>query len=313
MANSPSKAAALLMAHGAPKDMEDVPAFLARIYGGRPATESALREAAERYERIGGRSPLMGVLTAVAGELEKALFGGGFGVKVYLGMRYSEPSIEAAVSQMLENGHTSALALPLSPYQSSMTDEAYLERARAAVSAKGASLALFSPPPWNAHPMLVGAFSERLRESFEQVPAPLKGKTLTLFTGHSLPQSVVDDGDPYAEQLSLSAAAVAQEAGVREFMMAYQSVPASAEGKWLGPDAGEILEMAAKGGIKAVLMHPIGFLIDCLETLYEDDIRYRAQAESRGMAFVRVPALNDDPLFVCALAAIIRSAFAPLS
>lgn len=313
MAKSPSKAAVLLMAHGAPKGPEDVPAFLARVYGGRPVPESAAREAKERYERIGGRSPLMGFLTTVAGELEKALLGGGFGVKVYLGLRYSEPSIEAAVAEMIEDRHSCALALPLSPYQSSMTDEAYLDRAREAVRAKGSDIALFSPPPWNAHPMLVGAFSERLKESFQQVPAPLKGKTLTLFTGHSLPQSVVDDGDPYAEQLSLSAAAVAQEAGVREFMMAYQSLPKTAEGKWLGPEAGEILEMAAKGGIKAVLLHPIGFLIDCLETLYDDDILYREKAESRGIAFVRVPALNDDPLFVCALAAIIRSAFAPLS
>jgi ferrochelatase len=193
-----------------------------------------------------------------------------------------------------------------------MTDEAYLERARAAAS-KGAGLTLFSPPPWNGHPMLIGAYAEKLKAALAEVPPAAAGSALTLFCGHSLPASIVEEGDPYDEQLRLTAAAVAQEAGAKEWMLAYQSVPQAAEGEWLGPAAGELIELAGKGGMKAVVLHPIGFLIDCLETLYDDDVLYRGQVESRKMSFVRVPTLNDDPIFVSALAAIIRAAFAPLS
>jgi ferrochelatase len=308
--NEQSKAAVLMMAYGAPKNVSDVPVFLKGLLGPR-ATEPVLREMTERYRRIGGASPLVGTCAAVAEMLQTALRAGGFGVDVYLGMKHSEPGIESAVKAMVKDGHASALALPLAPYQSSMTDESYLEKARAA--AAGSGLTLFSPPPWNGHPMLTGAFAEKLKASYEEVPASLRGKTLTLFTGHSLPQSVVEDGDPYAEQLQLTAAAAAQEAGVAEWMLAYQSVPQGASGKWLGPAGDEIIDMAAKGGMGAVLLNPIGFLFDNLETLYDVDVLYKERAESKGLKFYRVPSLNDDPLFVCALAAITRSAFAPLS
>jgi ferrochelatase len=312
MKKPPAKAAILLMAHGAPKSLDDVPAFLAGMRGGRPFPEAAVREITERYRRIGGRSPLADFVTSIAGDLEKALQGGGFGATVYVGMKHGKPSIEEAVDAMLEDGHSSALALPLSPYQSSMTDEAYLKRARAAAS-KGTGLTLFSAPPWNAHPMLVGAYAEKLKAALAEVPPAAAGSALTLFCGHSLPASVVEEGDPYDEQLRLTAAAVAQEAGAKEWMLAYQSVPRGAEGEWLGPAAAELIELAGKGGMKAVVLHPIGFLIDCLETLYDDDVLYRGQVEGRKMSFVRVPTLNDDPIFVSALAAIIRAAFAPLS
>ncbi|HAH07552.1 MAG TPA: ferrochelatase [Elusimicrobia bacterium] len=309
--NQQSKAAVLMMAYGAPKSLEEVPAFLKSILGPR-ATEAVLKDLTERYRRIGGASPVVETCAAVAEMLQTALRAGGFGVDVYLGMKHSEPSIRGAIQAMAKDGHASALALPLAPYQSGMTDEAYLEKARAAAAEAG-GLALFSPPPWNAHPMLTGAFAEKLKASFEEIPGDLRRRTLTLFTGHSLPQSVADDGDPYAEQLQLTAAATAQEAGVAEWMLAYQSVPQGAEGGWLGPDAGEIIDMAAKGGMKAVLLDPVGFLFENLETLYDLDVVYRERAERQGLKFYRVPALNDDPLFVCALAAITRSAFAPLS
>jgi len=310
-AKETTKAAILLMAHGAPKSLDDVPAFLAGMRE-RPFSDAAVREIVERYRKIGGRSPLAGYVQSIARDMEKALQGGGFGAKVYIGMKHGKPSIEDAVSAIRQDGHASALALPLAPYQSSMTDEAYLSRARAAAS-DGKALSLFSPPPWSSHPMLVGAHAEKLKAAREQLPAEVRGSALILFSGHSLPESVVEEGDPYDEQLRLSAAAVAQEAGAMEWMMGYQSVPQGAQGGWLGPGVGELIEMAAKGGMKAVVLHPIGFLVDCLETLYDDDIVYGAQAEARGLTFARVQALNDDPIFVSALAALVRAAFAPLS
>ena len=310
-ANAPVKAAILLMAHGAPKNLEDVPSFLAGMRA-QPFSDAAVQEIAERYRKIGGRSPLAGHVRTIARELERALQGGGFGAKVYIGMKHGKPSIEDAVSAMREDAHASALALPLAPFQSSMTDEAYLSRARAA-AAGPKPLALFSPPDWSAHPMLVGALSEKLKAALAQLPSTVKGSALVLFSGHSLPASVVEAGDPYDEQLRLSAAAVAQEAGVMEWMMGYQSAPGDAQGKWLGPAVGELIGMAAKGGMKAVVLQPIGYLVDCLETLYDDDVVYRDQAEGLGLAFARVPALNDDPIFVSALAALVRASFAPLS
>ncbi|MFA6030944.1 MAG: ferrochelatase [Elusimicrobiota bacterium] len=310
--NAPTKAAVLLMGYGAPRGLDDVPAYLSEMRGDRSMPEPVVREVTERYRRIGGSSPLPAILERVRESLQESL-GGPY--DVYLGMRYGEPSLRSAVEGAVADGHANALALPLSPYQSRMTDEAYLEKARACAAAAGGRLAFFPPPAWHAHPLLVRAYAERLRETLSAVPEANRGRTFVLFTAHSLPASIVEEGDPYAEQLRLTCAAVAQEAGISEWMLAYQSRPQSqAPGAaWLGPEAGELIDAAAGSGADTVVLDPVGFLADNLETLYDDDVLLRERAERKGLSFHRVAALNDDVTYIRALAAVVRASFAPLS
>lgn len=305
------KAAVLLMGYGAPSGLDDVPAYLAAMRGGRPMPAAVVQEVVERYRRIGGGSPLPAILERVRAALFESLSGP---YEVYLGMRYGEPSLRSAVEALLADGHSHALALPLSPYQSRMTDEVYMEQARACVADVGGGLSLFPPPIWHAHPLLVRAYADRLREALDRLGVQ-RARTFVIFTAHSLPALIIEEGDLYVEQLRMSCAALAQEAGLSEWVLAFQSRPQSAETRtaWLGPEAGEIVDVAARSGAVGVLVDPIGFLADNLETLFDDDILLRERAERAGLAYHRVSALNDDPTFIRALAAIVRSSFAPLS
>ena len=231
-----SRSAVLLMAYGAPRELSEIPAYLQDIRGGRPVSAELVREITRRYESIGGRSPLLDITRKQAEALE-ALLGkeGEFGV--YIGMRHSEPGIASAVEALLADGHRSVLALPLTPYQSRMSTGAYLERLTQAVAAKGVELDIRTPAPWNEDASLVSAFAGKVRAALERRP-----KAAVLFTAHSLPESILREGDPYAEQLLATARAVAAEAGVSSWRLAYQSRPVSSGSgpaePWLGPDAG---------------------------------------------------------------------------
>ncbi|MEK7656370.1 MAG: ferrochelatase [Elusimicrobiota bacterium] len=302
-----SRSAVLLMAYGAPRELSEIPAYLQDIRGGRPVSAELVREITRRYESIGGRSPLLDITRKQADALEALLEKEGeFGV--YIGMRHSEPGIASAVEALLADGHRSVLALPLTPYQSRMSTGAYLERLTQAVAAKGAELDIRAPAPWNEDASLVSAFAGKVREALDRRP-----KAAVLFTAHSLPESILREGDPYAEQLLATARAVAAEAGVASWRLAYQSRPVSSGSgpaePWLGPDAGEELTELASAGAKAVVLSPIGFIRDHLETLYDADILYRRQAEGLGLAYERAASLNDDPLLIGALASVVRSGF----
>ncbi|MFA6091918.1 MAG: ferrochelatase [Elusimicrobiota bacterium] len=304
----PVRAAVLLTAYGGPACLKDVPAYLASVREGRPVSEELLKEFMERYRRIGGGSPMTRTLQALCRE-----FAAAFDADVYLGCKHCEPSIEQAVDRLIADGHRTVLCLPLSPYGSSMTDQDYQARARAAARARKADLAFLPPPSWHAHPLLIEAYADRLGRSLALVPEDLRSRTLTLFTAHSLPVSISEEGDPYAEELRITAVGVAARAGAQEWMLAYQSRPACAKGRWLGPDAGEVIARVAASGMKAVVLDPIGFLIENLETLYDCDIMFQEAARKAGLSFFRVPALDDSPYLVRALAAVARSVFVPLS
>lgn len=308
MSGIPVRAAVLLMASGGPSSPSEVPAYLASVLEGRRAPEELVRDFQERYRRIGGGSPMPKQLERLRGELAAAL-----GMDVYLAFKHCRPTIEEAVDRLLADKHAGALALALSPYQSRMTDEDYAARARAAAAARKADIHLLPPPAWHAHPLLVDAYAVKLVQTLGSVPEELRQNTMLLFTAQSLPAGLVEDGDPYAEQLRITALSVAARAGVNEWMLAYQSPAAEPSGRRLGPSAAEIIDAAASSGAKAVVLDPIGFLAEELETLYDCDVLLKERAQEKGLEFFRVPALDDDPALVRALAAVVRASFAPLS
>jgi protoporphyrin/coproporphyrin ferrochelatase len=288
------KRGALLLAHGTPDSLEEMPEYLALVRGGRPASPELVAEMRHNYAAIGGRSPLTERTREQAAALQAALGGD---TPVYFGMRNWKPFVADALRQAEADGVGELVALPLAPQYSSLSVGKY----RAAVErARPEGLAVRFVRSWHDHPGLLEAFAERVREA-----GPRPGEAV-VFTAHSLPERVVNEGDPYADQVTATAAGVAARSGVAEYDLAWQSAGRTPE-PWLSPSVEERLGELAGRGLKAALVVPVGFVSDHTEILYDIDVQARAFAQERGLSLRRTASLNDAPSFVRALADIVRA------
>lgn len=297
----------LLMAYGTPRSLEEVEAYYTHIRGGRRPSPEQVAALQERYRRIGGRSPLLEITQAqaraLAARLEAMAFGHTFRVRI--GMRHSPPFIEEAVADLLAEGISQLVAIPLAPHYSRMSVGAYHAAVRRALSDRGADIALLEIHRWGSHPLFLMAVAIRLREALEGLPPEA---THVLFTAHSLPARLRAEGDPYEAELLDSAGRVARLLGLERWTFAYQSASATGE-PWLGPDLLEVLtDLAREGQVRHVVVCPIGFIADHLEVLYDLDVEAREHAERLGLTFRRSRSLNDDPLLIETLAALVCEA-----
>jgi protoporphyrin/coproporphyrin ferrochelatase len=279
--------AVVLMAYGSPEEADEIRPYLEDIRGGRPLSDEAVEELAERYRRIGGRSPLGEVTEAQRAALEREL-----GLPVFVGMKHWRPRIADAVEAGLEAGATRIYGLVLAPHYSRLSIGAYRERLEQALD--GRAELLFAES-WHDHEPFVEVLAGRVRGSDAWV----------VFTAHSLPERILAEGDPYREQLLETARLVAQRAGLERWSFAFQSASATGE-PWLGPDVLEELERLHRAGVLRVLVAPIGFVSDHLEILWDLDVEAREKAGDLGLEFDRIESLNDDPDFVRALASLVE-------
>jgi ferrochelatase len=299
----------LLMAYGTPSSLEEVEAYYTHIRGGRPPSPGQVEELRARYQRIGGRSPFLEITLrqaeALAARLARIALGHSFHVRV--GMRHAPPFIEEAVSGLVREGIDRLIALALAPHFSRMSVGAYHAAMRRALAAHAAVLPVVEIGGWGDHPLFLMAVAERLREALADLPADA---TEVIFTAHSLPARLRAEGDPYEVELLDSARRVARMVGWTRWRFAYQSASATGE-PWLGPDLLEVLEdIARKGEARHVVVCPIGFVADHLEILYDLDVEAREAAARWGLDFRRTRSLNDDPLLIEALAALVCEAVA---
>jgi ferrochelatase len=295
------KSGVLLLAYGAADSLEEIPAYLKDILGGRPVPEKLLEEIKSRYALMGGKSPLKEITAAQADGLSSRL---GEELPVYVGMRHSAPWIRDAVEQMRLDGIERIVAVPLTPYDSKMSVGAYLKRLGEAIVSTGGPLDVAEVRGWHLNAKLIEAYVSRIEECADGFDED----AVLLLTAHSLPERILKDGDPYPEALKATAAAIHAKTKFKRMEFAYQSAGGSGREPWLGPDAGETLERLSKEGVKSVLLSPIGFVSEHMETLYDDDVLFKGQAESLGLRFGRVKALNDHPAFLDALAEAVKSA-----
>jgi protoporphyrin/coproporphyrin ferrochelatase len=287
----------LLVGFGGPESLNRVPAFVESVLGRRPP-QPVVDGAARRYAAIGGRSPLPDTTRRQGHLLSEELARRGVGWPVTVGMLHAPPSIEQAVEHMVGQEVTELVAISLAPYRCEVSTDAYEAAVQTAVSAQHDGLSVRFPEDWNLHPGYVAALAETLHASLADAPSA----TPVVFTAHSLPQRMIQHGDPYADQLATTAAAVADRVGIKEWHLAYQSVSAAATEPWLGPSVEEVIDRLATADTGAVLVDPIGFVSDHLETLYDNDIEHRAHALDRGLAFHRCRCLNEHPKLIAALA-----------
>lgn len=292
-----NKRGVLLVGFGGPETLGEVPAFIESVLNRKPPAH-VISSVIERYRAIGGGSPLPSTTRRqaelVAGQLKRR----GHEADVFVGMLHARPTIDEAVDQVLAADVTELTVISLAPYRCEVSTDAYEAAVAKRFNGKGPKLRF--TPDWNLSPGYLSGLADTLAKTLETVPS----ETSVIFAAHSLPTRMIEKGDPYADQLTATAGAVVDRLGLGDWHLAYQSVSAAAREPWLGPSVEETMEQLAGEGATAVLVDPIGFISDHVETLYDNDIEHRAHADSLGLAFHRCQCLNDHPGLIDALATL---------
>ena len=295
----------LVMAYGTPAGLDEVESYYTDIRGGHAPTAQLLEELTSRYRAIGGRSPLLEITRAQASGIEGRLDG----IRTYLGQKHASPFISDAVAAMHADGITRAVGLVLAPHYSSMSVAEYERRARAAAGEIGWDGELTMVPSWHLEPGYIDLLSQRVLDALGRLSEEVREEAVVVFTAHSLPERIVDDGDPYPEQLRETAEAVASKAALAHWQIGWQSAGRTAD-PWLGPDILEVIRSLAASGVPATVICPCGFVADHLEVLYDVDIEAQALAEEVGIELRRTRSPNDDPAFLDTLAGVVRRSLA---
>jgi protoporphyrin/coproporphyrin ferrochelatase len=285
-----SDVAVVLMAYGSPERLADVPAYYADIRGGRPIRPELLDDLVERYRRldIESGSPLNAVTEATRAALEAEL-----GIPVFTGMKHWTPRIAEAAERALAAGVRTVVGLVLAPHYSRLSIAGYRAQLEAALAGRAELLFVES---WHDDDGLVDFLAARVRGPEAHV----------VFTGHSLPARILDEGDPYQEQLLETARLVADRASLGEdWSFSYQSESATGE-PWLGPDILDHLEDLHARGVRDVLVCPIGFVSDHLEIRWDIDTEAQEKAQELGMRLDRIDMPNADAAFVRVLGGLVR-------
>ena len=304
---SNTKTAVLLMAYGTPRSREEILPYYTDIRRGRPPTEEQLNDLTARYEAIGGLSPLAALTEAQRDALQTAL--NNIAPNTYhvaLGLKHAAPMIEDAVQQLAQEGFTKIVALVLAPHFSSFSIGQYIDRATTAATPHGISVVGITS--WATEE----AFIEFLAADMSAKLASMPANTHVLFTAHSLPQRIIDAGDPYPAELRSTAVAVAAKVGLTEntqWSIAWQSAGRTPE-PWIGPDILDVIDQLATQSHPAagVLVSACGFVADHLEVLFDLDIEASHRAEQHGLAFARTECVNDNGAIMNALAHRVHAA-----
>jgi ferrochelatase len=310
------KRAVLLLAHGTPETIEEIPEYLRNVVSGRPLPSQVIEEIKHRYSLI-GRSPLTEITLAQGRLVEAELVAEGLDVQVYVGMRNWKPYIPDVVRKMRADGVTDMAVICLAP-QNSRTSVGLYKRA---VQAEAGSLKVDFTEAWAQDPLLADAFAERLRAAQARMIQGTGAAVPVLFTAHSVPLRTVqvtesvegqpklwpgEGADPYAEEARRTAELVAERVPeIPKWWFAFQSQGASG-GPWIGPSVEETLTEIAGAGVKTLLLQPIGFLCDHVEILYDVDIAFKAFAQNLGIRLERPESLNVSPILARAISGLAK-------
>ncbi len=293
--------AVILIALGGPRSLDEVGPFMTAFMG-RPAPQPVVSAIIDRYKLIGGKSPLPEMVRLQANALEKEL-GGNY--RAYEGFRYSEPTVAESFERAITDGARRVIALSMSPFATEVTTGAYKSACEGLGSGETCPLFIAS---WHNHPLFIQAWQEQVIQGLKRFSTEQQDQVVVIFTSHSIPVRYIIAGDPYQHQVEETVKLVVVKLGIGNWRIAWQSKGARATEPWLQPEVEPTLDSIARQGCKAVLEVPIGFTCDHMETLYDIDIVHRAHAEKLGLTFERAKSLNTSPLFIKALANIVRKA-----
>jgi ferrochelatase len=320
-----AKQAVLLLAHGTPETVEQIPEYLRNVVSGRPVPQAVIEEIQHRYALI-GHSPLTEITFEQARLVEAELAAAGDKVPVYVGMRNWKPYIPEVVRQMRADGIEEAAVICMAPQNSRTSVGLY----RRAAEAEAGGLRIDFTEGWARHPLLADAFAERLRPALAKLSAEVGEPVPVLFTAHSVPTRTVEAPpagaesagprlwpgqgvDPYADEARHTAELVAERVPeIPKWWFAFQSQGASG-GPWLGPSVEETIQRIAGEGVKAIVLQPIGFLCDHVEILYDVDILFREFAIQHSIRIERPESLNTSNALAQAIGDLARQGLQRLS
>ena len=314
--------AVVLMNLGGPNDLDAVEPFLFNIFNDRDMIQLPLGflwqrrfarmlsrrnapESRSNYEKIGGRSPILEHTNAQAQALQERL---GEGYRCYVAMRSWHPFTEEAVDQLLADGATRVIALPLYPQRSRTTSYSSTAELRRVLKRKAPELPLSEVCCWPAVDGFLDAWGHEVRKTLEGIAPKRRAAAHVLFSAHGLPQSVIDKGDPYLDHVEASCRGVMDRLPADQpWSLAFQSRATRA--RWLEPATEDELDRLAKAGVKDVVVVPIAFVTEHVETLFELDLLLRPPAEEAGIeGYHRVPVPATAPPLMDALADLVRGA-----
>jgi protoporphyrin/coproporphyrin ferrochelatase len=308
------KTGIILLNLGGPEKLADVTPFLYNLFSDReiirlgpallqkPLAWLIARRRAPKsrniYARIGGGSPLTRITLQQEQALQKTLHPAGDFV-VVTAMRYWQPRAAAALEKLAGEGIAHIIALPLYPHYSCATSGSSLSDLKRAMSVSNSRFYLQEIISWPDHPSYISCLTDHIRKglsSFDHEQVQI------VYSAHSLPASFIDRGDPYVEHLQKTIRGV-EEQTHQKGLLCFQSK--SGPVRWLSPSTPETLQKLAKSGCKNILMVPISFVSDHVETLYEIEQLYKQMAKELGMRLESSASLNTDPAFINCLKDII--------
>ena len=298
----------LVMAYGTPYKEEDIERYYTHIRRGRKPSPEMLEDLKQRYEAIGGISPLAKITLEQAEKLEQHLnsIQEEIEFKMYLGLKHIEPFIEDAVKQMHEDGIKEAVSIVLAPHFSTFSVKSYNGRAKEE-AAKLGELEIVSVESWYDEPKFIKYWSDRVEKIFASMPVDEKENAVLIVSAHSLPEKILQSGDPYPDQLQKTADMIAQKANVKNYEVGWQSAGNTPE-PWLGPDVQDLTrELFEAQGYKAFVYVPAGFVSDHLEVLYDNDYECKIVTEEIGASYYRPAMPNAEPEFIDAMGDVILS------
>jgi protoporphyrin/coproporphyrin ferrochelatase len=307
----------LVMAYGTASGQDDIERYYTDIRGGRTPSPEHLAELQDRYAAIGNRFPLLDTTRAQAEGLVDRLNGGGATYRAYLGMKHSPPFIAEAVARMRADGVDRAIGIVMAPHWSGMSVETYVDRVQEAVGNLGGGPSFSFVRTYHSHPSFVKFLATRVSDALDTLTPTERSGAMVLFTAHSLPTRVVEDGSMrcktcdcagscrYRDGLQETADLVAATLGLEHVGIAWQSAGRTPDPWWGPPVEESILEAAAMGHL-AVVVCSAGFVADHLEVLYDLDIEAKAVADGAGIRFTRTEMPNADPVYLDVLADVVR-------
>jgi ferrochelatase len=296
----------LLVSFGGPQGPDDIRPFLANVLRGRRIPPERVEEVAHHYELFDGVSPLPELTRRQAEGLRARLAQAGHPLPVYIGMRNWHPLLPDTLARMYADGRRHAVGFIAAAHHSYSSCQQYRENvagAQQTLQAAGHRLDVTFVGSWFDHPLFIGANVAHVREAVNRLPPELRARARLIFTAHSIPATMAATSR-YEEQLRASAAAIAASAAL-EWVVVYQSRSGRPQDPWLEPDICDYLRREHANGLAAAVICPVGFVCDHSEVLYDLDREAAGVCASIGLPMVRAQAVNDDPLFIDAMADVV--------
>lgn len=299
------KVALLVMAYGTPYKEEDIERYYTHIRHGRRPSDEEIEDLKQRYEAIGGISPLAKITEEQTKAIEAKLneIQDEYEFTAYIGLKHIEPFIEEAVEQIANNGFKKVASIVLAPHYSTFSVKSYNGRAQEEAEKYG--LEMFSVVDWYDEPGFIEYWAREINKTFHTLSEDEQKNSVLIVSAHSLPEKIIAKGDPYPEQLEKTARLLEEKVDVPNVEIGWQSEGNTPE-PWLGPDVQDLTrDLHKEKGYDAFIYAPVGFVSDHLEVLYDNDYECKVVCDEVGASYYRPEMPNTDPLFIETLANVV--------